>query len=195
MSSANPRPLKDWLEQWSRQKVASGTPAEIVGPMLSFNQLVRQPWRDGEVDVLVVEQQGVWLWGQDLPGAFFERENEPERPWLATGESDEAFWLHQAAFEFISSRFPAYRSSNAAPRQLADLVLTATQPLPCGDWHWPGRRQRMRHRGDSLAMVCDDDDLFYVMVGGPDEAALAWADDLAITWDESDSRTTSDPTT
>ncbi len=99
-----------------------------------------------------------------------------------------AFWLHQAAFEFLSSRLPACRSTNAAPRHLAERVLATTRPLPCGDWRWPGGRQRLRYHGDSLAMGCDDDDLFWLMLGAPDEAALAAADDLPIEWDESDSR-------
>jgi hypothetical protein len=51
----------------------------------------------------------------------------------------------------------------------------------------------MRYRVDSLGMVCEDGELFWLMLGGPDEAALAWEDALAILWDESDSRATSNP--
>ena len=46
----------------------------------------------------------------------------------------------------------------------------------------------MRYRGDALAMVCEDGDSWWLMIGGPDEASLEWADDLQIAWDESDSR-------
>lgn len=137
--------------------------------------------------MLVTENQGVWLWGQDERGAFVERENEPGAPWLETGEDEEAFWLHHAAFEYLSSRFPAYRSTNDAPREVAELVLMSTLPLPCGEWHWPGRRQQARFRGDSLAMVCDDGDWWWLMLGGPDEGTLAWADAFPIAWTESDS--------
>ena len=73
-------------------------------------------------------------------------------------------------------------------REQAEEVLGATDPLPCGDWRWPGRRQQMRHRGDSLAMVCDDGDYWWLMLGGPDEASLEWTSRLSLTWDESDSR-------
>jgi hypothetical protein len=171
--------LTAWLGRWSRQPVSSGAPANLVGPMLTFNQLVRGEWRDKDVDVVVAENQGVWLWGRDSRGAFLERENEPGAPWLETGEDEDSFWLHHAAFEYLSSRFSAYRSINDAPKADAELVLSVTQPLPCGDWRWPGRRQQMRFRGDSLAMVCDDGEWWWLMLGGPDEASLAWADEIA----------------
>ena len=180
--------LREWLEAWSRGPVEPGTSAEMVGRLLTFNQLARTPWREGDVDVLVAENQGVWLWGRTEQGDFVERENESGSPWLPTGEDEDAFWLHQAAFEFLSSRFPAHRSQNDASRDQAQEVLSATKPLPCGDWRWPGRRQQMRHRGDSLAMVCDDGDYWWLMLGGPDEAALEWTGRLSLTWDESDSR-------
>lgn len=186
---AVPEPaLEGWLEKWSRQQVTPGAPADLVGSRLTFNQLVRTPWTDGDVEVLVAENQGVWLWGRDAAGAFVERENEAGSAWFPTGEGETAFWLHHAALEFLSSRFPAYRSVNDARGEQAQAVLDATDPLPCGDWRWPGRRQQMRFRGDSLAMVCDDGELWWLMLGGPDEDALAWADALAITWEESDSR-------
>jgi hypothetical protein len=180
--------LRGWLEVWSRGSVEAGPPAEMVGRLLTFNQVAAPKWREGDVDVLVAENQGVWLWGRTAEGAFVERENEPGSSWLPTGEDENAFWLHQAAFEFLSSRFPAHRSQNDATRAQAEEVLGATEPLPCGEWRWPGLRQQMRYRGDSLAMVCDDGELWWLMVGGPDEAALEWTADLSLTWDESDSR-------
>lgn len=181
--------LESWLERWSGQPTAPKAPAELVGPLLTFNQFVRWGWRDGDVDVLVAENQGVWLWGRDQLGAFVERENEEGVRWLPTGEDEGAFWLHQAAFEYLSSRFPAYRSVNDAPLEHAGLVLNATAPLPCREWGWPGRRQRMRYRGDSLAMVCDDGESCWLSVGASTEDSLGWADALPIVWDESDSRT------
>ena len=180
--------LAGWLGRWSGHQVPSGSPRDLVGPLLTFNQHSQTDSRDGHVEVLVTENQGVWLWGRDEQGAFVERENELGAQWLETGEDEEAFWLHHAAFEYLSSRFPAYRSTNDAPREVADLVLRSTLPLPCGEWHWPGRRQQMRFRGDSLAMVCDDGDWWWLMLGGQDEGSLAWADALPIAWTESDSR-------
>lgn len=177
--------LADWIARWSRRPVLTGPPADLVVPLLTFNQ--PGSGRDGDVEVLVVENQGVWLWGRDADGAFVERENHPGTPWLPTGEDEVQFWLHHAAFEFLSSHFPAWRSTNDQAEAAADLVLDATVPLPVGQWHWPGSRQRMRHRGDALAMVCDHGGLFWLVVGGPDEESLTWADALAITWDESDS--------
>jgi hypothetical protein len=160
----------------------------MVGRLLTFNQIARTRWREDDVDVLVAENQGVWLWGRNEQGAFVERENESGSSWHPTGEDENAFWLHQAAFEFLSSRFPTHRSQNDATRDQAQEVLSATEPLPCGEWRWPGRRHQMRYRGDSLAMVCEDGEYWWLMLGGPDEVALAWTGGLSLTWDESDSR-------
>jgi hypothetical protein len=157
-------------------------------PCSGSTKWVRNPWLDGDVEVLVVENQGVWLWGRNGAGAFVERENEVGSAWFPTGEDETGFWVHHAAFEFLSSRFPVHRSVNDAAVEFATAVLHATEPLPCGDWRWPGRRQQMRFRGDSLAMVCDDGEWWWLLLGGPDEAAVAWADELRITWEESDSR-------
>ncbi|MDR7360686.1 hypothetical protein [Nocardioides marmoribigeumensis] len=184
MSRPSPT-LTDWIARWSRRPVLAGSPADLVRPLLSFNQATTG--RDGDVELLVAEHQGVWLWGRDDRGAFVERENTPGKPWMPTGEDEAAFWLHHAAFEFLSSHFPAWRSTNDQTEDVAELLLEATDPLPVGEWRWPASRQRMRHREDSLAMVCDHGGLFWLVVGGPDEAALTWADALAVTWDETDS--------
>jgi hypothetical protein len=177
--------VADWIARWSRRPVLTGSPADLVRPLLTFNQPA--DGHDGDVELLVLENQGVWVWGRDADGAFVERENDERHPWQPTGEDEAAFWLHHAAFEFVTSQFPAYRSSNDQTEDVAALVLDATEPLPCGEWRWPGSRQRMRHRGDTLAMVCDHDGLFWLVVGGPDEESLTWADALAVHWDESDS--------
>ena len=131
-------PLQDWLELSSRGSVEPGPPAVMVGRLLTFNQVARTAWREGDVDVLVAENQGVWLWGRTAQGEYVERENEQGSPWRPTGEDEEAFWLHHAAFEFVSSRFSAHRSQNDATREQAEEVLRATEPLPCGEWRWPG---------------------------------------------------------
>ena len=183
---SRPEPtLADWIARWSRRPVLAGPPADLVRPLLSFNQPASG--RDGDVELLVAENQGVWLWGRDASGRFVERENEDGRPWRPTGEDETAFWLHHAAFEFLCGHFPAFRSTTDQTEDVAALVLEATDPLPVGEWGWPGTRQRLRHRGDSLAMLADHGGLFWLVVSGPDEDELTWADALAITWDESDS--------
>lgn len=91
-----------------------------------------------------------------------ERSNTPWRP---IGETEDGFWLHHAALEFLTSRFPAFRSVNEASEELGRLIIDATDPLPSRDWTWPGRRQHVRFRGDSLAMVCQTDGYFWIQVG------------------------------
>ena len=87
VTAAQQRSLRDWLELWSREPVEPGTPGDIVGRLLTFNQIARSPWREGDVNVLVAENQGVWLWGRTDQGDFVERENEQEdrgSPYLRT---------------------------------------------------------------------------------------------------------------
>ena len=160
----------------------------MVSGLLTFNQVAERRGVKPTSTCSWLRTRGSGFGGGPRKGAFVERENKPGSSWLPTGEDENAFWLHQAAFEFLSSRFPAHRSQNDATRAQAEEVLGATEPLPCGEWRWPGLRQQMRYRGDSLAMVCDDGELWWLMVGGPDEAALEWTADLSLTWDESDSR-------
>lgn len=179
--------VAEWVTLWSGEVVRTGTPEEIVGPLLTFNRWRRTADIEGDVRVLVVEQQGVWLWGHSPTLGFVERENEQGVDWRPTLETESVFWLHHAAFEFLSSKFAAYRSTNDVPASLAEIVEHATNPLPCRAWTWPGR-QHMRYRGSSLAMICEDGGYYYVQLGAPTEDALNWTDSLGISWNESDSR-------
>lgn len=181
------RSVAEWLALWSGTDVAPGTPEEIVGPLLTYNRWRPTPELDGDVRVMVVEQQGVWLWGHSPRLGFVERENVPGVAWRPTSESESEFWLHHAAFEFVSSTFAAYRSTNDVPSAVSDLVVGATHPLPCREWTWPGR-QHMRFRGNSVAMISENKGSYFVQVGAPTEADLHWADELGIDWNESDSR-------
>ena len=51
-------------------------PAKAVGRLLRFNRPVAD-WFDGDVEVVVVEQQGVWLWGRTEDGRYVERSSQP----------------------------------------------------------------------------------------------------------------------
>ncbi|HHU09144.1 MAG TPA: hypothetical protein GXZ60_03895 [Intrasporangiaceae bacterium] len=181
------RSVAEWLALWSGTDVAPGTPEEIVGPLLTYNRWRPSPEWDGDVRVMVVEQQGVWLWGHSPHLGFVERANEPGTDWRPTAESESQFWLHHAAFEFVSSRFAAYRSTNDAPSAVSDLVVEASHPLPCREWTWPGR-QHMHFRGNSVAMISENSGHSFIQVGAPSESSLHWADELGIDWNESDSR-------
>lgn len=180
--------LGQFLELWFGERVGEGDdPASIVGALLTFNQPARPSWFEGDVEVLVVENQGVWLWGRTADGRYVERENEPGVPWRETGESTEEFWLHHAAFEAVLS-LPAGRSAQRFDAETVRRLEGATTALPCRSWMWPGDGHSMFYRGASVLAVCRDDDDFWVLAAAPTEDDLGWLDDLDLTWDEQDSR-------
>ncbi|MFI7068594.1 hypothetical protein ACIBL3_46935 [Kribbella sp. NPDC050124] len=162
--------------------------AALVKPLLKFNHVPTQPWVDRGVEVLVVENQGVWLWGRGEAGDFLEREYDDHAAWQPIAETEDEFWLHHAAFEALWSmgaNRSAVRLDQAAVAQIED----ACTPLPCGEWSWPGRRQRIWHRSGSLTMICQDNDGHWVVAAARTEEELSWLDPLALKWDEFDSRT------
>jgi hypothetical protein len=179
--------LTDWVRLWFGTRPYGDSPPELVGPLLQQNELVGDPWHDGDVQVLVCENQGTWLWGRASDGRFVERENVRGVPWLPTGESDEEFWLHHAAFEALMA-MPAARCAQG----LSDLSLTRlegfSEPLPCGEWRWMGA-QRLRVHQAAIAMLYRDDaGVVEVMAGAPSERELGWVDSLGIEWNVFDSR-------
>lgn len=179
--------LAEFLELWFGPQAADvSDPGKTVGRLLRFNRPVADTF-DGDVQVLVVEQQGVWLWGRTADGRYVERENEPWVSWRATGESTEEFWLHHAAFE-AATNLPAIRSAQLFDSATVESIKSETTPLPCKPWTWPGTRQYMHYRGSSVIMICIDGDDYWVVASAPTEEHLGWLDNFNLTWDESDTR-------
>ena len=70
--------LGRFLELWfGQQSGEDDDPASTVGRLLRFNHPAPTGKFDGAVEVPVVENQGVWLWGRDADDRYVERENEP----------------------------------------------------------------------------------------------------------------------
>jgi hypothetical protein len=164
-----------------------GDPADVVGPLLAYNHPAPPATFDGSVEVLVVENQGVWLWGRDADGRHVERENEDGKAWRPTGESTEEFWIHHAAFDVVSTSL-VRRSAQELDTETVRRIRDATTPMPCGSWSWPGTGHSLFHRGASVVMICEDGSRHWVVAAGPAEADLQWLDDLGLEWDEWDSR-------
>jgi hypothetical protein len=183
-----PASLHDWVELWFDSMPRQRDAAALVEPLLRFNHVPAEPWTEGDVDVLVVENQGVWLWGRTDAGEFVERANEPEAEWQPIAEDEEGFWLHHAAFEALWS-MAASRSALQLDQASVSRIEDACTPLPCAEWSWPGTRHRMWHRSGALAMICQDGDGFWVVIAARTEEELSWLDPFALEWDESDSRT------
>lgn len=68
MTSDAARQLDRFLSLWFGARAnQSDDPAAAVRPLLRFNRPVAKTF-DADVEVLVVEQQGVWLWGRTVDG-------------------------------------------------------------------------------------------------------------------------------
>lgn len=181
-------PIEDWVDLWFGRMPRVDGPAEMVGPLLRQNSLVTEPWHDGDVDVLVCENQGVWLWGRASDGRLVERENDRGFPWTPTGEDEEQFWLHLAAFEALM-QMPAARCAQLVEPTHLTRLEAMSHPLPCGTWRWPGC-QRLRYREATIVTVSiDEQGDVEVTAGGQSERELSWIDGLGIDWNIVDSRT------
>ena len=181
------RQLDQFLSLWfGPDRDYPDDPAKAVAPFMRFNRPVAGEF-DGDVEVLVVEQQGVWLWGRTADGQFVERENESGVPWREIDEGEDEFWLHHAAFEAVTD-LSASRSAQLFDARIVAEIRGATTPMPCGRWTWPGTAQSMHYRGASVIMVCEDGDDFWVVASAPAEDHLDWLDDLGLRWDEVDTR-------
>ena len=179
--------LTRFLDLWFGPSDPHVDPVDRVEQVMRLNRRAEPGSFDGEVEILVVEGQGVWLWGRHPDGRCVERENAPGRDWRETGETVDQFWLHAAAVE-AAFGLPATRSAQLLTSAAVEVIERATRRLPCRVWTWPATRQRVHHRGASVVMVCDDDDAFWVIASAPTEGELDWLDDLHLTWDEHDSR-------
>jgi hypothetical protein len=183
--------LHEWVELWFGPRSRADSAPALVTPLLSFNHEPSETCVDDGVKVLVIENQGVWLWGRTADG-YVERENEPGQPWQPIAEDEEAFWLHHAAFEAVWS-MPAQRSAMQLDGAAVTRLVELSNALPCAPWAWPGQRQEIRSHGRALVMLVSDGDDFWVVVAGPSEADLGWVDELALDWDASDSPAREDP--
>ena len=123
--------LGRFLELWfGQERIEDDHPASTVGRLLRFNRPAPMGTFDGDVEVLVVENQGVWLWRRDADDRYVERENEPGVPWHETGESVDEFWLHHGAFDAVWN-LPASRSAQRFDADTVRNIESATTPLPC----------------------------------------------------------------
>jgi hypothetical protein len=182
--------LLDFVRRWFPGAPEGGEPAATVAPLLAFNHALgpEEIWQDDDgVSVLVVEQEGVWLWGGLADGGYVERENTEGCPWRSVESDAEQFWLHHAAFEALWSS-PAMRSAGSLDAVAVGRILGASRPLSCVPWHWPGDRHTLHTSGDALLMVCEDRGGFWVVAAGMSEADLAELDALDLVWDETDTR-------
>jgi hypothetical protein len=154
---------------------------------------------DGDVLVVGVEAQAVWLWGvrpgDDNP-LVLERENEQGRPWTETGEVLDEFLWHFSLVDAVFGTGLGAAANDVSAEDFATLVERWT-PLDVRAWRWPAPQQQLWVCGGVLAwtMVNDPPDSpvtetsrYSVLVAGLSAAALSDALGTWAGWDW-DSRT------
>jgi hypothetical protein len=158
----------------------------LVAPLLAFNRALQpaERWREADVDVVVVEQQGAWLWGRRADGGFVERASQAAA-WRSVETRSDLFWLHHAAFEALWCS-PAVRMAAKLDAVAIGRLLGVSRLLPCAPWHWPGDRATLFTCGPALVMVCQDRGAHWVVAAGRCEEDLAELDALDLEWDEAD---------
>lgn len=185
MTNVTPTPTLDvYLRRWG-VAVEGDTPRDKVSDMFVQNALGPGGWDDSEVDILVVENQGVWLWGRRPDGTFVERDSTDGSPWLLLDENEEQFWLHHAAHEQLWS-YDCFRNGQLSTAA-GTLVRQHTEALPVDAWQWLGGDCDLRTHGSCVALILGATDP-WVIVSGSSEEALSWVDALNLEW-EMDSRT------
>ena len=149
---------------------------------------------DGEMLLVGVENQAVWLWGV-LDGGddplVWERENAPGAGWTQTGEHlDEFLWHFTLADAVLGERF-GLGANDVSSIDLARFTSTWTA-LHVKPWRWPGPYQALWtwHRLLAWTMVNDrpdspvtDASTYSILVGARSNQDLTHLDDAGIVWD------------
>lgn len=183
--------LHDLVDRWFGPQPHGASPPDLVGPLLRHNERVVDDWVDGDVHVLVCENQGTWLWGRRTDGTYVERENVRGVPWTATDEDEEQFWLHHAAADALLVQ-PSARCGQLPNEHFLTRIEAFSYPMACGTWQWMGAQQVFYRQASIVTVGRHEDGILEVMAGAPSERELAWIDGLGIEWSLFDSRETSE---
>ena len=191
-------PLRD-APRWA----ASGLPAALVewhrqvarwdSPVMRQNKVPFQRRMDGDVLLVGIETQGVWLWGVRGDGdnpVVWERENEPGVEWTETGEClDEFLWHFTLVEAVFGARFGlAVIDVTSADHEGFTRSWTRWDVKP---WQWPGPNAALWTQDGLIAwtMVNDrpgtpvtDASYYSILVGARSNDDLARVDDAGISW-------------
>lgn len=176
-----PEPLRRWHQlasRWDR-------------PLLQQNEIPADPKMDGDLLLVGIETQAVWLWGVDPSGAVFERENIDGAEWTPTGEDCDEFLWHFVLVEAVFGGAIGAAANNVDGRSFRRLAETWA-PVEVRSWRWPGPDHRLWHRGGVLAWTVvndlpdaavDDSSYYSIFIAARSNDALVVLDDLGIEWD------------
>ncbi len=176
------------LARWHRQA------GRWDPPVMRQNHVPARREMDGDMLLVGIETQSVWLWGVPDSGGnplVWERENKPGADWTETGERVDEFLWH---FTLVEAVFGGHLGLGAIDVSRADVArfTTAWTALPVKQWRWPGPDQALWTRDGLLAwtMVNDrpdspvtDASTYSILVGARSNQDLIHLDDADIAWD------------
>jgi hypothetical protein len=183
-----PNGLPVALVDWHRQV------ARWDSPVMRQNEVPSQRTLDGDVLLVGVENQSVWLWGVRDDGdnpMVWEWENDPGADWTETGERLDEFLWHFTLVEAVFGTQLGLGAANVTPVD-HDRLTRAWTALEVKPWRWPGPNATLWTQGGLIAwtMVNDwpgapvtDESYYSVYVGARSNDDLAPVDDADIRWD------------
>jgi hypothetical protein len=158
------------------------------------NEVPFQRTMDGEVLLVGVETQRVWLWGvrdDDDNPAVWERENVSGADWTETGERlDEFLWHFTLVEAVFGTRFGL--GANNVTSVAHSRFTGPWTPLEVKPWRWPGPHAALWTQGGLIAwtLVNDwpgtpvtDDSYYSIFVAARSNDDLAPVDSVGIPWD------------
>jgi hypothetical protein len=162
------------------------------------NRVPNQREMDGDMLLVGVENQVVWLWGVRDAGdnpSVWERYNEPGADWTPTQERLDEFLWHFTLVEAVFGGRYGLGANDVSRTDLARFTRAWTA-LPVKPWRWPGPNQALWTWDGLLAwtMVNDrpdspvtDASTYSIFVSARSNHNLIHIDDAGIAWD-SDTR-------
>lgn len=179
-----PAALADWHRQAGRWDP----------PAMRQNRVPARREMNGDMLLVGVESQAVWLWGVLEGGStpsVWERENEPRAGWTETGERLDEFLWHFTLVEAVFGGRFGLGANDVNPADRARFT-SAWTALPVKPWRWPGPDQALWTWDGLLAwtMVNDrpdspvtDASTYSIFVGARSNQDLIHVDGTSITWD------------
>lgn len=160
--------------------------------MMRQNRVPFQRMMDGDMLLVGIENQRVWLWGVHDDGdkpMVWERENDPGADWTETGEHLDEFLWH---FTLVDTAFSRYGVQAHDVTSTDHERFTRTwAELGVKPWRWPGPNAAVWTRDRLIAWTMVNvrpeapvtaDSPYSIIVGARSNDDLAHVDDAGISW-------------
>lgn len=183
-SSDLPAALSHWHRQAGRWN----------SPVMRQNRVSASREMDGDMLLVGVEAQAVWLWGVrdevDNP-LVWERYNQPGAGWTQTAEHLDEFLWHFTLVEAVFGGRFGLAANDVSPAILARFT-SAWTVLPVKPWRWPGPDQALWTQDGVLAWTMvnhwpdspvTDTSTYSILVSARSNQDLIHIDGAGIAWD------------